>query len=175
MTTPPADNYNTTMLDNQESLRGLLIPSTIAPGVPARVGSGLFEYVGAKGCRQQLKYSLQLLALPVTAQIHLGDTGCLKVAFVAQAFESLHQEICAELVQQLTSEQAAVLARMEKILAWLRLGTDSWLWSDAALRKSAEWRQLRRLAREALVAFGWAMDLPPPDAMIYRLVDMLGE
>ena len=163
------------MLDNQESLRVLLFPSTTLPGMPARKKSGLFEGVGTNRCRQQLKYSLQLLALPVTAQIHLDDTGCVKVKIIAQAFERLHQEICAELVHQLTSEQAAVLTRMEKILAWLRLGTDSWIWSDAALRKSAEWRHLRKLARESLLAFGWAMDLPPRDAMIFRMVDSLGE
>ncbi len=145
-----------------------------APDARFQMAPGLLEGGDLNGCLPQLKYSLQLLALPVTAQVYLGDGGGGKMEPIARAFDDLHRAICAELRQQLTPEQASLLARIEGILVWQHREASGSVWSDAALRRSGEWRQLRKLAREALVEFGWTLDLPPGDAMIYQLVGVSG-
>jgi hypothetical protein len=142
--------------------------------LPPRV-PGSIEGSDLKGCAQQLKYSLQLLALPVSGQVRLGDDSCDKMETVLQAFNELHQTACAALRQQLTPEQAILLAQIESSFLWLRQDAGRSTWSDTTIRRSAEWRRIRYLARKTLVAFGWALDLPPADAMIYQLVGNSGE
>lgn len=119
---------------------------------------------------RELKHALQMLSLPVTAQIRFDVGGRNRVRALAHTFQYWYRVVSAQPEDVLRSNQAAVLADLDKWLMRMCLGTDRPDWSDAALRRSAGWRQVRRTAREALAAFDWSLDLPPPDARIYKTI-----
>jgi hypothetical protein len=117
---------------------------------------------------QELKHALQLLALPVTAQMRLDVGERDRVWVMAHAFQYWYRAMCCESAESLTSQQAAVLAALDRLLTQVSFSKRSSIWSDVDLRRSAGWRQVRKTAREALVAFDWSLELPPPDADIYE-------
>ena len=110
---------------------------------------------------QELKYSLQTLALPVTAQLRLHQEHDCRVAELAHAFRHWRQTAGKELKERLTAEQAQVLARLDGELLALSDCPEEPEWSDLALRRCVGWRRIRCLAREALIRFNWPLDLPP--------------
>jgi len=61
------------------------------------------------------------------------------------------------------AESQALDAIDEKLATMSRDGAEfnAELWTDAALKSSPHWQQLRTLATAALDAFGWAVDAPP--------------
>src|SRR5690606_6839537 len=63
----------------------------------------------------------------------------------------------------ISSAQMAKLRDLSNAVAALP-GTE---FSDDAVRHSALWEQLRRLAREASQHCGWSNELPPPDRSVY--------
>ncbi len=110
---------------------------------------------------QQLQYALQTLALPVTAQLRLHARDGCRVEELALAFDRWQAKARGEMQEDLTGEQVEVLNRLDKKLLLLSGSRFKPAWSDAALRQSAEWRQVRAMAREALAKFGWPLDVPP--------------
>lgn len=110
---------------------------------------------------QQLQYALQTLALPVTAQLRLHARDGCRVEELALAFDRWQAKARGEMQEDLTGEQAEVLNRLDRKLLMLSGSRQKPAWSDAALRQSVEWRQVRTLAREALSKFGWPLDVPP--------------
>jgi hypothetical protein len=107
---------------------------------------------------QELKYVLQILALPVSGQVHLLKQDCTRVDDLAGAFNATHHAIRAEGDQLLTSPQADTLARLDNTLAQVR---EQPICSELSMRESPEWRQIRTMARESLVRFGWPLEVPP--------------
>lgn len=105
---------------------------------------------------QELKYAVQALALPVTGQRHLHWCDGCRVEKLAAAFKQW-QITDAEMTQG----QTAVLQRLGQRLEQLVCEPDVPDWSDLSLRRSPRWRQVRHTAREALVLFGWPLDVPP--------------
>ncbi len=66
--------------------------------------------------------------------------------------------------KELSSSQADALAAIDRKLSTMsRDGTefDLDLWTDAALRTSEQWAEVRLLAAEALTAFGWPLAANP--------------
>lgn len=114
---------------------------------------------------QQLKYALQMLALPVTGQVHLIVDDCARVELLAEAFNTSYQAVRAEPEAPLTPEQTAAMARLESRLRQIGRELPWTICREAAMRKSAEWRSVKRLAREALIAFHWPLAVPSPEAM----------
>ncbi|HRQ41674.1 MAG TPA: hypothetical protein PLD25_27450 [Chloroflexota bacterium] len=110
---------------------------------------------------QQLQYALQTLALPVTAQLRLHPCDGCRVEELALAFDRWQSKARGELKESLTGEQAEALNRLDRKLLMLSGSRFKPTWTDAALRQSLEWRQVREMAREALAKFGWPLDVPP--------------
>ena len=109
---------------------------------------------------QQLKYSLQTLALPVTAQLRLHRSKQCRVAELAQAFEHWQQQASGDL-KGLSVEQTAVLNQLGQELMALCCSGKEPKWSDSGLRHSRAWQHVRQTAREALLLLDWPLDIPP--------------
>jgi hypothetical protein len=107
---------------------------------------------------QQLKIILQMLALPVTGQVRLVPDDCARVEALAQAFIAAHHAVDVD--SELMPEQARTLARLDNQLVRLRHESTPPLCSELALRQSGDWRQVRTMAREALVRLRWPLELP---------------
>ena len=110
---------------------------------------------------QQLQYALQMLALPVTAQLHLHGSKECQVEEVADIFNVSHQQARQALCDQLTGDQGLILTQLEQRLRLLIRSGQKPAWQETALRSSAEWRQIRGLARRALTRFDWPLEVPP--------------
>jgi hypothetical protein len=67
-------------------------------------------------------------------------------------------------VDELSEGQAGSLAAIEQKFATMardQAEFDAELWTEAALRSSAHWEDVRRLAASALDAFAWPIENPP--------------
>ena len=113
---------------------------------------------------QQLKAVLQLLALPVIGQVRLVEDDCA-VEDLAEAFDATHHAVRTQLGGELMPEQVRTLARLDEQLARLRRESSPPLCSELAMRQSGDWRQVRRMAREALVRFSWTLEVPPAEVL----------
>lgn len=109
-----------------------------------------------------LQTTLCLLALPVTGQVRLVADDRARVAILTGAFCATHRAIHSVPNARLTAEQALALARLDHHLAHVQQTACLPQVNDLALRTSREWRQVRLMARQALVRFRWTLDLPPP-------------
>jgi hypothetical protein len=98
----------------------------------------------------ELKWILQTLSLPVSGQIHLIEDDCSRIERLAGAFAAAHGAVHSNTSGALTPRQASVLAQLDRRLAGVR-------------QQSNDWREVRRMAREALLRFYWTLDLPPRD------------
>jgi hypothetical protein len=107
-----------------------------------------------------LKDALQMLALPITAQIHLDKNEVGRVERLRKLFRVGHRLLRTEMTDQLTLEQKAVLAQLDGYLLSMNSGLDWRVWSEETLRQNATWRQVRTYARKALIQFNWPLDLP---------------
>jgi len=62
----------------------------------------------------------------------------------------------------ITREMLERVRAVDRILGEMSRRHDASLWTDEALRQREEWKEVRGLAREALVAMGYGLDPPPP-------------
>jgi hypothetical protein len=108
----------------------------------------------------QLRTILQMLALPVVGQLRLVGDDCARPGVLAHAFSVTHQAVNSQVGTQLVPEQASALARLDQQLARVRRESSLPVCSELTMRKSSDWRQVRSLAREALVHFKWTLDVP---------------
>lgn len=109
---------------------------------------------------QELQYSIQTLALPVTAQLRLHRSKKCRVRELAQAFAHWQSEARDEW-REMSSEQTAVLNQLDQeLMALCKYGREP-KWSDSGLRHSRAWQHVRQIAREALLLFDWPLDVPP--------------
>jgi hypothetical protein len=112
---------------------------------------------------KHLKWSLQALAAPVSAQLALFSDAVAKPDELALDFDTCAAAVRAREDARLSEIQCVALAAIDDQLATMsRLGTelDADIWSEAALRHDPNWEQLRHFAAEALAAFGWAEEGP---------------
>ena len=117
---------------------------------------------------QDLKYVLQTLGLPVIGQVRLVEEDCSRIDVLSGAFASAHRAVQVEAGEALTAEQIALLAQLDQRLARVQQQTQAPLCSELAMRQSADWRQVRNMAREALVRFHWTLELPPEEVLESR-------
>lgn len=111
--------------------------------------------------RQELKSVLQMLGLPVSGQVWLVEDDCTRIAVLTGAFTAASYAAHAEAGEVLTPEQVKLLADLDRLLAEVCRRSSARPCSELALRRSADWRQVRYLARLALLRFGWTLELPP--------------
>jgi hypothetical protein len=109
---------------------------------------------------QSLKVVLQTLGLPTSGQVRLVADDDARVAILTGAFADARLAVQAGDVA-LTPEQAAALSALDRRLGTIRRPGGEPLCCELALRRSADWRQVRRLARAAILRFSWTLELPP--------------
>lgn len=112
---------------------------------------------------QQLKGVLQMLALPITAQVHLVKNEVGRVERLRILFQDRHCLILARMAEQLTQDQKLALAQLDNTLFCLNPGNKWLVWSEDKLRCNADWQRVRACARAVLVRFNWPLDLPSAD------------
>ena len=66
-----------------------------------------------------------------------------------------------------TPEESASILRLDAHILAISGPEHEDLWTDDGLRKSAEWCELRRLARQLLEVTEWSTEAPPTDRAIY--------
>ena len=94
----------------------------------------------------------ELLALAMLADIqgrpeHAGD--------IALDFDQCCLSILSASRGDVTVRQRALLNALDAYFDELSRQGDEALWSEAAIRESLEWSDIRGLARQALESFGW--------------------
>lgn len=112
---------------------------------------------------KELRYLLQTAALPVTGQMRVLADDCSRLQLLAGALSDWRRELPADLAAVLTPDQDRALQRLEEHLAHACRNPDSSPWNEINVRQSERWRHARRLARAALLSFGWRLELPAPE------------
>lgn len=109
---------------------------------------------------EQLKYALQALALPMTGQLRLFPNRTERMDRLSTEYERWQQLVLYEQADALTRSQRTVLTSLAERL--MQLQDHCCLsGSEVSWRRCPEWRQVRSLARQALLTFNWPLDLPP--------------
>lgn len=109
---------------------------------------------------QELNSVLQILALPVTGQVGLIQDDCSRVERLVGSFSVAHHAIRSGSDIPITAGRARALAQLDERLARLSGPSAPSLCSEFSLRQNIEWQQIRRMARESLVRFGWTLEVP---------------
>jgi hypothetical protein len=114
---------------------------------------------------RELRWSLQALATTDSLQPALFPEQSMSADELALDFDNSSSIVRERYEPDLSREQAAALDAIDhKLTTMSRDGAefDAELWTDAAVRTSEPWREIRRLAAAALEAFGWPVESPPP-------------
>ena len=112
---------------------------------------------------KRLRWSLQGLAAAGVNQPTLFPEHMMKADDLALDFDHWSSFVRATYERELTVTQADALAAIDRKLSTMsRDGRefDLDLWTDAAMRTSDAWSEVRQLAADALDAFGWPIDAP---------------
>jgi hypothetical protein len=113
----------------------------------------------------QLKWSLQALALPYDAQRRLFPSFACTADELALDFD--HWCETARHQHPFTADQLSALASVSAALSTMTDEKDPGLWSDSALAHLPRWQDVRDRARKALEAFQWNLDVPPSDRAVF--------
>jgi hypothetical protein len=110
---------------------------------------------------QHLRHSLQLLASPAQAQLSHFPAGWVVLTDeMVLDFDSWVERISS--YWKLSKEQKARLTELDEFLNKMSDSSNSDLWTDEALSSDPRWEEVRTLAKAALIAFGWPIEIPPP-------------
>jgi hypothetical protein len=109
-----------------------------------------------------LQNSLQALAAPVDVQLSLLPDFVLKPDELALDFDDWYQTVFSNVQDELTQEQKSRLNSLNQVLEQMSNEANSHLWTEEALAKSAEWEQVREIAKATLESFGWNGNVRPP-------------
>lgn len=115
---------------------------------------------------QELKVVLQTLGLPVSGQVRMMADDCTRVAILSGAYAAASRTVRRDAGGSLTAQQRSLLAELDGRLDALSQQSCSRLGSELGLRQSAGWRQVRSTAREALLQFGWTLEIPARDVRV---------
>jgi hypothetical protein len=115
----------------------------------------------AEGVLAHLCHSLQLLACPAQAQLsHFPARWVVLTDEMALDFD--HGASCVSTYWKLSQEQVAKLTVLNEFLSEMSDSLNSDFWTGEALSSDSRWEEVRTLAKEALVSFGWPIEIPPP-------------
>lgn len=118
---------------------------------------------------KQLRWSLHRLAAAGSAQPVLFPDFEESPDDLAFHFDHWGALVRSEYAEALSEPQLAALDAIERKLATMSrddVELDADLWTEAALRSSVDWADVRQLAAAALDAFGWADDALSGDASL---------
>jgi hypothetical protein len=107
---------------------------------------------------RRLKRTLEALAARHTAEPSLFPDAVVRPDELALNFENCAAAVRARDDVEVSPPQVSALAALDDQFATMsRLAAevDADVWSEEALRTDENWEQVRRLAGEALAAFGW--------------------
>jgi hypothetical protein len=112
---------------------------------------------------KQLRWALQALALSGSEQQMLFPDYTPNAVSLATDFDQSSAAARENHAEDLSARQLESLAAIESKFADMsrdgaRFDVD--IWSDGALETSDDWRDVRRLAAEALEAFEWPLEAP---------------
>jgi hypothetical protein len=113
----------------------------------------------------QLKWSLQALALPYDAQRRLFPSFASTGDELALDFD--HWCETARHQHAFTADQLSELASVSVVLSAMTDEKNPELWSDSALAHLPRWQDVRDRARKALETFRWNLDVPPSDRAVF--------
>lgn len=119
--------------------------------------------VDREGHFRQLRWALQELALSGSEQPLLFPDYAANALNLATEFDHWSAVVRTNHESDLSPAQLDALEAIEAKLADMsRDGArfDVEIWTDAALRTSEDWTELRRLAADALAAFEWPVEWP---------------
>jgi hypothetical protein len=113
------------------------------------------------GVLKHLCHALQLLASPAQAQLnHFPVDWIVLTDEIALDFD--HWAQCVATYWKLSSVQMVHLSRLDDFLREMSASLHSDFWTDEALFSDPRWEEVRTLAKAALVAFAWPVEVPPP-------------
>ena len=110
---------------------------------------------------RSLRRELQLLASPGATQLEFLPAFVARADELALRFDDAMSFARTRL--HTSTVQREALDRLDSALKRLSADADRSVWSDAAVSADPRWQVVRDLAREALVAFDWPFESPPPD------------
>jgi hypothetical protein len=112
----------------------------------------------------QLKWSLQAIALPVDDRrqlfpsfVWVGDELALDFSLWCENASKKHA---------FTRERLAALAAIDAVLSKMTQENNMEFWDEPGV-DHPRWCQVREIAKEALIRFGWCLAWPPKDRSIY--------
>ena len=112
---------------------------------------------------KQLRWALQALALSGSEQQLLFPDYAANAVSLATDFDQSCAAVRESVADDLSPLQSEALAAIEaKFAEMSRDGArfDADIWSDGALETSDDWRDIRRLAGQAIEAFEWPLEAP---------------
>ena len=115
---------------------------------------------------RQLRWSLQALAASGSNQLSVFPEWAVTADELALDFDQWSGCVLQNYRSELEEPQRAALEAIADMFARMShdaVEFDADVWSPAALASSEQWKAIRRLAVEALTAFGWPEELPPVD------------
>ena len=113
---------------------------------------------------ERLKHSLQALALPASAQLLLFPDFVVKTDELVLDFHHWRECALSNYRDGMTTTQLESLAALDAHFANL---TECTAWTEGDLSAHPFWAEARRLAVQALNAFGWLQETPPSYAQEY--------
>lgn len=113
-----------------------------------------------EGVLEHLCHALQLLASPAQAQLSHFPAGWVVLAD-EMALDFDHWARCVSPYWKLSPGHRVQLSRLDDFLKEMSGSLHRDFWTDEALSSDPRWEQVRTLARAALVAFGWPIEIPP--------------
>jgi hypothetical protein len=113
----------------------------------------------------QLRWSLQALALPADAQLSLFPPFAVTADELALDFDDWWKTATQH--NAFTADQLSALASVANILSEMSRARDDNLWDDSALAQHPQWQKLREVARKALEACRWDCGTPPSDRAVF--------
>jgi hypothetical protein len=112
---------------------------------------------------RELKWSLQALAMPASDQLSLFPQVAAKADELALDFDHWASVVNDNYAEELSSVQIdalAVISQTFKTMSGHAADFEAELWTEDAVRSSSHWDDIRRLAANALEAFGWPLERP---------------
>jgi len=108
---------------------------------------------------ERLKHSLQAMALPAAAQLLYFPDFVVKTDELALGFDHWRDCAIGNYRADVTPAQLESLAVLDAYLD--NPSGDPAVWNESALSEHSFWDEVRRLAVQALNAFGWPQETPP--------------
>jgi hypothetical protein len=116
----------------------------------------------AFGVLKQLRLTLQLLASDVQDQADHFPPPYFFVFSEEMIDDFDHWANCTPTYWKLSHEQTTKLTALNEFLDRMSWQQDPCVGPDEALFTDPQWDEIRTLAKAALNAFGWPVEVPPP-------------